>query len=112
MDDVIKINGVGFNPSSLEFQVYDLDGEEGSGRNQNGEMFRDRKAVKRKVVCTFNGLTDAMASKLLKAVEPVFFSLEYPDPVESKRKTITGTEYRVIAKAIKLGITVTKGNVR
>jgi hypothetical protein len=89
MDDVIKINGVGFNPSSLEFQVYDLDGEEGSGRNQNGEMFRDRKAVKRKIVCTFNGLTDAMASKLLKAVEPVFFFLEYPDPVENKRKTIT-----------------------
>lgn len=58
MDDVIKINGVGFNPSSLEFQVYDLDGEEGSGRNQNGEMFRDRKAVKRKIVCTFNGLTE------------------------------------------------------
>ena len=30
MNDVIKINGVGFNPSSLEFQVYDLDSEEGS----------------------------------------------------------------------------------
>lgn len=89
MDYVIKINGVGFNPSSLEFQVYDLDSEEGSGRNQNGDMFRDRKAVKRKINCTFVGLTDAMVSKLLKAVEPVFFSLEYPDPIENVRITIT-----------------------
>lgn len=88
MNDVIKINGVGFNPSSLEFQVYDLDSEEGSGRNQNGDMFRDRKAVKRKVNCTFVGLTDTQASKLLKAVQPVFFNLEYPDPIENTRITI------------------------
>lgn len=88
MDDVIKINGVGFNPSKLEVQIYDLDSEEGSGRNQNGDMFRDRKAVKRKVVCSFSGLTDSQGSALLNAVSPVFFSLEYPDPKDG-RKTIT-----------------------
>lgn len=89
MDDVIKINGVGFNPSSLEFQIYDLDSEEGSGRNQSGDMFRDRKAVKRKIVCTFVGLSSAEMSSILNAVTPVFFSLEYPDPKDNARKTIT-----------------------
>lgn len=89
MNDVIKINGIGFNPSSLEFQLYDLDSEEGSGRNQQGEMFRDRKAIKRKIVCTFRGLTDEQVSKLLHAVEPVFFDFEYPDPIEKKQKVIT-----------------------
>lgn len=88
MDYVIKINGVGFNPSSLEFQVYDLDSEEGAGRNQNGDMFRDRKAIKRKLVCTFKGMPAPEASKLLNAVTPVFFNLEYFDPIDNAQKTI------------------------
>lgn len=89
MEDVLKINGVGFNPASLEFQIYDLDSEEGSGRNQNGDMVRDRKAVKRKIVCTFPPMNDVKMSELLNAVEPVFFQLEYPDAKLGKRNVIT-----------------------
>lgn len=87
--DVLKINGKAVkNPMTLEFQIYDLDSEDGSGRNQNGDMFRDRKAIKRKIVCNFPPMNDSEISELLESVEPVFFELEYPDARLGKRNTI------------------------
>lgn len=77
---ILKVNGVSIqDPQTLEFQLYDLDSEEGSGRNQNGDMFRDRKAIKRKIVCKFPPLKNSEMKILLEAVEPMFFELEYPD---------------------------------
>ena len=88
--DVLKINGVQIkSPMNLDYQRYDLDSEEGSGRNQDGLLFRDRKAVKVKLSCEFPPMNDKEMSELLEAVEPVFFELEYPDARYGTRKTIT-----------------------
>lgn len=87
---ILKINGVFIqDPSSLQVQLYDLDSEDGSGRNQAGDMLRDRKAVKRKVVCKFPPMYDNEISELLQAVQDEFFTLEYPDPHTGGRRTST-----------------------
>lgn len=88
--DILKVNGVAIkNPTSLQYDRYDLDSEEGSGRNQDGLMFRDRKAIKVKLVCNFPPMNDSEISKLLEAVEPEFIELEYPDARYGKRLTKT-----------------------
>ena len=88
--DILKINGVPIkNPMSLQYERYDLDSEEGSGRNQDGLMFRDRKSVKVKLTCEFPPMTETEMSKFLEAIEPVFFEIEYPDARLGTRRTMT-----------------------
>lgn len=87
---ILKVNGVFIqDPSSMEYQRYDLDSEEGSGRNQLGEMLRDRVAIKRKLVCKFPPMLDNEISALLQAVNNEFITLEFPDPYTGKRETMT-----------------------
>jgi hypothetical protein len=87
---ILKVNGVFIqDPSSLDFQLYDLDSEEGSGRNQLGMMLRDRVATKRKLVCKFPPMYEDEARVLLNAVKDMFFTVEYPDPTTGKRETMT-----------------------
>lgn len=89
---LLKVNGVAIpSPQTLEYALYDLDAEEGAGRNQMGEMFRDRVAVKRKLVCTWGPKVPEEMSTLLKAVDDVFFTLEYPDAHDGTYRT--GTFY-------------------
>lgn len=77
---ILKINGVDIkDPQTLAWDLYDLDSEDGSGRNQLGEMFRDRVAVKRKLNCTWAPMTPSELSTLLKAMDSVFFTVRYPD---------------------------------
>ncbi|WP_289128098.1 DUF6711 family protein [uncultured Clostridium sp.] len=76
---MIKINGVAIaTPKTFEVTVSDLDGE--SERNANGQLIRDRIAVKRKINLEWSPLTQAESSKLLNAVSDVFFTVEFPDP--------------------------------
>lgn len=86
---IIKANGeaVSLSHDSLRItvDVYDLDGEGGSGRNQKGELFRDRVAVKRKINCEWGYLSAQDMAQILSAVEDEFFTVIYPDP-----KTGTG----------------------
>lgn len=77
---ILQIGDMSVNPSSLEWQESDLDSSEGSGRNIRGEMFRDRITVKRKLSVTFPPMLTSDISKILKAIEPVFFNVTYPDP--------------------------------
>jgi hypothetical protein len=67
------------DPQTLTWDIYDLDSEDGAGRNQEGLMFRDRVAVKRKLNCTWPPMDDHEMSKLLKAMSDVFFTIRYPD---------------------------------
>lgn len=77
---ILQINNKDIaNPKTLNWDIYDLDSEDGAGRNQQGEMFRDRVAVKRKLNCTWGPLEPAEMSALLKAMDDVFFTLRYPD---------------------------------
>lgn len=76
---MIKINGIVIKtPSKFEVQISDLDGE--SNRNANGDLIRDRIAVKRKLICEWPPLTQEQCSKVLKSVKDVFFDVTYPDP--------------------------------
>jgi hypothetical protein len=78
---MLKINGVSIaTPSQFKVTINDLDGE--TNRNAKGELIRDRVAVKRKLECEWPPLTMSEISALLKAVQSVFFSVEYPDPEE------------------------------
>ena len=72
----------------ITVDVYDLDSEDGSGRNQNGVMFRDRIAVKRKVNASWGLLTNDQIKYILQAAEEEFFTLIYPDPFEGEGKEI------------------------
>ena len=74
--DILKINGQAIqNPVALQWEESDLDSSEGTGRNQLGDMFRDRITIK--------------MSSLLEAISPMFFELEYPDPKLGRRHTMT-----------------------
>ena len=76
---MLKINGVAIaTPKTVEVTVSDLDGE--SERNANGQLIRDRIAVKRKINLEWPPLTQNESSKLLNAVSDVFFTVTFPDP--------------------------------
>ncbi|MEN8079099.1 DUF6711 family protein [Clostridioides difficile] len=76
---MLKINGVAIaTPKGYEASITDLDGE--SNRNANGEMIRDRIAVKRKLTCEWGLLSQSEISTLLNAVSSVFFTVTFPDP--------------------------------
>ncbi len=76
-------------PVSLTVGIQDIDSEEGTGRNQSGEMFRDRVTVKRTVECQWGVCTKEEMSLILNAISAVSFSLTYPDPQEGALKTVT-----------------------
>lgn len=77
---ILQINKIDIaDPQTLTWDIYDLDSEDGAGRNQSGEMFRDRVAVKRKLNCTWAAMTNEEISALLKAMDDVFFTMRYPD---------------------------------
>lgn len=76
---MISVNGVAIaTPKTFEATVTDLDGE--SNRNANGELIRDRIAVKRKLNLEWGPLTQAETQTLLSAVSSVFFTVTFPDP--------------------------------
>jgi hypothetical protein len=87
---LLRINSIDLPvPTVLQPGIQDLDSEDGTGRNQAGEMFRDRIAVKRKVHCEWGPLSKAEMKRLLSAISDVSFALTYPDPLEGSLKTIT-----------------------
>lgn len=89
--EITKNNGTVIQlpePGALTVGIQDLDSEK-SGRNQKGEMFRDRIAVKRKLTCTFLPMSGKDMKKVLQAVSDKFFTIEYPDPMTGTRKSIT-----------------------
>lgn len=86
---MLSINGVAIAiPKVFEVAVSDLDGE--SNRNANGELIRDRIAVKRKINLEWGPLTQAEIQTLLNAVSSVFFTVTFPDPMSGM---ITKTMY-------------------
>lgn len=76
------------NPQTFEVGIQDIDSAS-AGRSASGLMFRDRVAVKRKVSCTFPPLTQAQINLTLQAMQDQFFTLEYLDPYQATRKSIT-----------------------
>ena len=86
---MLKINGVAIaTPKTYEVTVQDLDGE--TNRNANGDMIRDRIAVKRKLNLEWQPLSQSEISTLLAAVSSVFFTVTFPDPQQG---IVTKTMY-------------------
>ena len=89
---ILQINKIDIaDPKTLQWDIYDLDSEDGAGRNQEGLMFRDRVAVKRKLNCTWGPLEPYEMSVLLKLMDDVFFTISYPDAHDGEYRT--GTFY-------------------
>lgn len=87
---VLKINGVDIkDPQTMQWDIMDLDSENGAGRNQKGKMFRDRVAVKRKLTCTWGPLEEKEIKELLSKMTATEFSLDYPDALTGGRRTMT-----------------------
>lgn len=99
MTDYFKINGVPLDGRSLPepahggatFSVQDIDSSE-TGRNQNGEMMRERVATKIKWQFSFPPLSRKMGSAILNAVSGVTIEFSYPDPF-SETGSVTKTCY-------------------
>ena len=71
------INGVNVTqPAEVTYQRYDLDSE-------------DRVTVKVKLECRWNALTAQQMSQLLRAMDDVFFDINYFDPHQGGYTTKT-----------------------
>lgn len=76
---MLKVNGVAVaTPKTFQSTISDLDGE--SNRNANGDLIRDRIAIKREISLQWGPLTQQEISKILNAVSEVFFAVEFHDP--------------------------------
>jgi hypothetical protein len=83
---MIKINGVDIaTPKTFTVEINDIDGD--TERNAQGDLIRDRIAVKQKIQLDWGPLTNAQISVLLKAVKDVFFDVTYPDPYAGTNST-------------------------
>ncbi|WP_352420727.1 DUF6711 family protein [Proteiniborus sp.] len=86
---MLKIDGVEM-PAPVKYDVGIMDLSKAE-RNALGDMVIDRIATKRKIELDLTGLSNEEISKVLKAVSPVFFEVEYFDPQENRLQT--GTFY-------------------
>lgn len=77
------------DPSAMTTNTYDLDSGEGTGRNQNGEMFRDRVAVKEKLEMTFPPMLRADYVTLLSLVKNDFFQAKYFSDLQGTERIVT-----------------------
>ena len=87
---IIKINGTEIpTPQVYKVQINDVDsiGE----RSATGLLIRGRFATKRKIMFTYNVLTDEAHQAVLEAISPEFFQVEYLDPINGPGAT--GTFY-------------------
>ena len=85
-----RVNGVAMpTPKSFTVNIVDLD--DGSDRNANGKLIRDRIGTKRKLEIEYQPLDPNKISLILKAISPVFVEVEFPDPQEGR--FITKTMY-------------------
>jgi hypothetical protein len=83
---MLKIGGADL-PTPAEYQVGVMDIDQASGRAASGMMVRKRIAVKRKIELTWRALTEDQLSALLNLVSPVFFEVQYVDPVTGGTKS-------------------------
>ncbi|WP_404989279.1 DUF6711 family protein [Clostridium culturomicium] len=83
-----KIDGVVMpTPKIFKVNIADIDGE--TNRNANGDLMRDRLTTKRKIELEYPLMDPTDISKILKAISPVFVTVEYPDPQEGTLVTKT-----------------------
>lgn len=86
---LIKISGVEIpTPSDYSVGIQDINKVE---RNARADMIGERIATKRKIELSWKTLTPSQLSIVLNLVAPLFFSVEYLDPMTNGVKV--GTFY-------------------
>lgn len=85
---MFRVNGV-MMPDTKYFAVNIADLDKESERNADGELIRDRIAIKRKLEIEYPPLDPCEISLILKAISPVFVEVEFPDPQEGRLVTKT-----------------------
>ena len=76
------------SPSGWTWGLQDVSDSD-SGRTTDTKMHKNRIGQKRKLTLEWQGLTPAEASEILKAVNPEYFEVEYPDAMENSNLTKT-----------------------
>ena len=76
------------SPSGWTWGLQDVSASD-SGRTTDALMHKNRIGQKRKLTLEWQGLTPAEASEILKAINPEYFEVEYPDAMENSNLTKT-----------------------
>ena len=86
---MITVNGVDMPcPSSFSWGLQDVSASE-SGRTDDALMHKNRVAQKRKISLQWNGTTWQQTSLILKAFNPEYVSVRYPDSMSGTYETRT-----------------------
>jgi hypothetical protein len=76
-------------PSEFKCTIMDLDNAETTKRTADGQLTRERIAVKRQIELRFNAMTWDKLSAILTALKPKFVQITYPDPESGQQETRT-----------------------
>lgn len=80
---IITINGTAFStdnaPSKMSIGLYDVSNSD-SGRDQNGLMYKNLVTRKYKIELEWWGVSPALTSQILTAIDPEYFSVSFTDP--------------------------------
>lgn len=91
----LKINGVDITQfiahRGIKYTRNDVDGAATGRGTLDGNMIRDRVAIKDKLVVTCIPMTTEQISMVMKLIEPVFVTVQYLSPREGK--VVTKTMY-------------------
>ena len=80
MTNVLKIGNLDFTPylTGMTVTIQDIEAE--ATRTTNGNLKRNRIAVKRNIDLTFKPLTQTESQTILTAITDLFFNVTYIDP--------------------------------
>ena len=89
---VLKIDGVDITPyiaaKGIKWQRADMDGSN-AGRSINGDLIRDRIAIKWRIDVTCAPLNEEEAAMILRLIEPEFVTVEVTHPRYNNVVTMT-----------------------
>ena len=87
---VFKINGTDITPyiafGGLKWSRNDVEAAN-AGRMQNGEMQRDRVAIKYRFDVTCHPLTATEQATILMLIEPEYVTVQFTDPTTNSTRT-------------------------
>ncbi|MFR5739597.1 MAG: DUF6711 family protein [Coprococcus sp.] len=86
---MISVDGVAVKtPSSFSWGLQDIS-DSAAGRTQDTVMHKNRVGQKRKISLSWKGLTQEETSKVLKAFNPEYIKVTYPDAMSGTDETRT-----------------------
>lgn len=91
MSSFMKVDGVEIKcPSQFNWSLTDVSSSDaGRVEDINATMYKNRKAQKRKIELSWNGLGPEDTSKILQAFNPEYFNVYYFDPMDGIYETRT-----------------------